>query len=261
MQEKVFISFVEEDFEIAKKIKNRLLEEGIGSWIYTEDNEIGDYRDGIMKAISDSEIMILVFSRQTENSPHIPKELREASEKNLTIIPFFIEKIDYIENPSIRYEIGTINWIHGWEPPMEEQISKLIDETKSVLNNTTTIQNNITDTNQTKIVNKKNFWIGILVILLIIIGAIALMTKPEPQTSYNISGAQTFYYIQVGAFSEEPNEQFLSIITKNGFRYMIHNEKTMNKVLIGPYSSREEASRDLLGVRDKINKQAFIKQL
>lgn len=280
MQEKVFISFVEEDFEIAKEIKNRLLEEGIGSWIYTEDNEIGDYRDGIMKAISDSEIMILVFSRQTENSPHIPKELREASEKNLTIIPFFIEKIDYIENPSIRYEIGTINWIHGWEPPIEEQISKLIDETKSVLNNTAEIKNNIKDTSQAKYsnhklikdVSKKNLLISILVVLSIISGAIGyLILKSEPQTLNHIrvvtseKNSQASYYIQVGTFSQEPSKRFLSIITKNGFDYKFykfnHNGEMMRKLLIGPYGSRKEARRDLQKVENSINKNAFITEL
>ncbi|MEA3418981.1 MAG: SPOR domain-containing protein [Campylobacterota bacterium] len=65
------------------------------------------------------------------------------------------------------------------------------------------------------------------------------------------------YYIQVGAFSKEPSKQFLSVITKSGFHYKL----SKGKLLIGPYSSREAASRDLPKVKDRINKQAFIKQL
>lgn len=72
--------------------------------------------------------------------------------------------------------------------------------------------------------------------------------------STNISGQ---YYIQVGSFTKEPSKRFLSIITNSGFRYKLIN----GRLLIGPYSSRDTASRDLPKAKDKINKSAFIKKL
>jgi len=134
MKNKVFISFVEEDLEYAEKVKDRLLNEGIDAWIYTEDNSVGDFRHGIMKAIDNSSVMVLIFSRATEESPHISKELREASEKNIAIIPYFIEEIEKINNVNIKYEIGTLNWIEGWKTPEDKQLEKLVTQIKNILN-------------------------------------------------------------------------------------------------------------------------------
>ena len=77
--------------------------------------------------------------------------------------------------------------------------------------------------------------------------------KPAPSKP-KVSSA---YYIQVGSFSKQPSKQFLSTITKNGFRY----ELSKGKLLIGPYNSNAAARRDLPRVKDKINKSAFVKHL
>ena len=63
------------------------------------------------------------------------------------------------------------------------------------------------------------------------------------------------YYIQVGSFSTQPSSQFLQIIKKNGFSYKLH---ASGKLLVGPYSSRAVAGKDLPRVKDRINKGAFV---
>lgn len=82
-------------------------------------------------------------------------------------------------------------------------------------------------------------------------------TSPAPKPVETKQSSAGTYYIQVGAFSKEPSKQFLSVITKSGFQYKLNK----GKLLIGPYISREAASHDLPKVKDRINKQAFIKQL
>ena len=77
---------------------------------------------------------------------------------------------------------------------------------------------------------------------------------PQRSERPNTSGS---YYIQVGSFTKEPSKRFLSIITSSGFRYKLTN----GRLLIGPYSSKNSASKDLPKVKDKINKSAFIKKL
>jgi len=72
---------------------------------------------------------------------------------------------------------------------------------------------------------------------------------PKPHTS---TGS---YYIQVGSFTTKPSSQFLRVIKNSGFSYKLHNS---GKLLIGSYSSREMANRDLARVKDRINKGAFI---
>ncbi len=79
--------------------------------------------------------------------------------------------------------------------------------------------------------------------------------KHTPQES-----THTTYYIQVGYFSKMPSSQFLSVIKRSGFDYLITppNAKGNKKLLIGPYATRAEADRALVRVRDRINKSAFI---
>ncbi len=243
MQKKVFISFVEEDLKIAQVIKDRLSREGISAWIYTEDNGIGDYREGIMQAIADSKIMILVFSRHTEKSPHISKELREASAKNLIIIPFFVENIEEIKNESIRYEIQHLNWLQGWKPPHEEQISILIQKTKSILD-----PENITPKPPSAPVPPEEIPNPSLGWLKIILGAIFI--------SLVMGGI--WYYFQ-GSLKSDTKDFNQENITRFLTDYLTVGEqnapdKFLNYYasLVEPYFSKEQATRKEI-LKDKIN--------
>ncbi|QOY52887.1 SPOR domain-containing protein [Candidatus Sulfurimonas baltica] len=71
------------------------------------------------------------------------------------------------------------------------------------------------------------------------------------------------YYIQVGSFSKyKPNKKFLDSITNKGFKYKFHevtqNSKTLNKVLVGPFTSEKEAREALRTVRSSIEAGAFL---
>jgi len=77
--------------------------------------------------------------------------------------------------------------------------------------------------------------------------------KPEPKPQSHISNGS--YYIQVGSFANKPSSRFLSVITNSGFSYKLHHT---GKLLIGSYSSRANANRDLPRVKDLINKSAFV---
>ena len=67
-------------------------------------------------------------------------------------------------------------------------------------------------------------------------------------------------FIQVGSFSKEPSSRFLSVVTNAGFKYKITAASStgVKKLLIGPYADRASADTDLVKVRSRINKSAFI---
>lgn len=81
--------------------------------------------------------------------------------------------------------------------------------------------------------------------------------KPKPAAPVKKPAAKGSYYIQVGSFTQRPSSRFLSIISNNGFHYVLKG----GKLLIGPYSSDAAARRDLPRVKSKINKGAFVKHL
>lgn len=64
-------------------------------------------------------------------------------------------------------------------------------------------------------------------------------------------------FIQIGAFSKTPNNQYLKNITKQGFSYKIYkvtiNNKLYHKVLIGPYNSRGQAQLATDNIKKKLN--------
>lgn len=77
---------------------------------------------------------------------------------------------------------------------------------------------------------------------------------PVKATTSKVSG----YYIQVGAFTKQPSKTLLNEISSKGYRYAIHpvNVKgTMyNKVIIGPYPTRNIANQKLPEVKRSLKR-------
>ena len=87
----------------------------------------------------------------------------------------------------------------------------------------------------------------------------------KPQMAKTSLDAST-RYVQVGSFSKyEPNKKFLQSITNKGYTYRYHkvvrNSKTLNKVLVGPFSSETEARKALRTIRSSIEAGAFITKI
>jgi DedD protein len=89
-------------------------------------------------------------------------------------------------------------------------------------------------------------------------------TTTEPLVkNENVKKEQTAngetYYAQVGAFSNKPNDEFISIIKKNGYNYkVVSGQNGSSKILIGPYQGKAQADAALSKIRDRINKSAFL---
>ena len=70
------------------------------------------------------------------------------------------------------------------------------------------------------------------------------------------------YYIQVGSFSKyEPNKKFLTSITNLGFKYKYHQVNNLNKVLVGPFTTQNEAKDARRVLRAKVEPGAFLVRL
>jgi len=73
------------------------------------------------------------------------------------------------------------------------------------------------------------------------------------------------FYVQIGSFIGKPNSDLLYTVTRNGYQYKIIkftiNGKTINKLLIGPYKTRQGAADVLSKVRQHIQKDAFIAEI
>jgi hypothetical protein len=73
------------------------------------------------------------------------------------------------------------------------------------------------------------------------------------------------YFVQVGSFSGEPKQALLNKITGLGYRYKLIqfplNGAQISKLLIGPYTKKEQALQVLPSVQENIQQGAFIAEI
>ena len=73
------------------------------------------------------------------------------------------------------------------------------------------------------------------------------------------------FYVQVGSFIGKPKHNLLYAVSRQGFKYKIIKfskaDKSISKLLIGPYITHKEANKVLKRVRAEIQKDAFIAEI
>ena len=91
-----------------------------------------------------------------------------------------------------------------------------------------------------------------------------ILVPPAKEKSFTKKAtALSGYFIQIGAFTKTPNKNLLKSITTKGYSYSVYTltikGKLYNKVLIGAYKTRSEATRNLSKVKaDFKNPSAYI---
>jgi hypothetical protein len=92
----------------------------------------------------------------------------------------------------------------------------------------------------------------------------AIVIKTEMREIEQSSSKGNFY-VQVGSFIGKPKNVLLNSISHYGLNYQIikfpKGEKSISKLLIGPYVKRSDASKQLKKVRKNIQKDAFIAEI
>jgi hypothetical protein len=104
----VFVSHSSEDAKVAAAVVTRLEAESIRCWIAPRDVVPGaDWGESIIDAIESSRIMILVFSRNSDASRQIKREVERADHKGVYTIPFRIEDIEPTNHLRILFRLRT----------------------------------------------------------------------------------------------------------------------------------------------------------
>lgn len=102
--------------------------------------------------------------------------------------------------------------------------------------------------------------------------ATRITSQPKPKSkpatsnvvSYNRTNngdiAENGYYLQVGAFTRQPNRDFLDSIDKYSYRTqeIMVNSKVITRYLVGPYNSRNAAQRDVKAVSRDITTPVLV---
>ena len=88
-------------------------------------------------------------------------------------------------------------------------------------------------------------------------------TTAEDTNETLLAGVNKKYYIKIGSFFMQPNDEFFLKIGRNGFKYIQLEDRDqegnlIKRVYIGPYDTEDEVISLLGKVRESINKNAYI---
>lgn len=134
MAHDVFISYAGEDIDVADRLCRALEAEGIRCWMAPRDATLGrDYEKSIMDAIKVSPFLVLVFSRHSNASPHVEREIRKAfkDDSSTEVFPFRLENIPY--NQTLDYYLGSAHWLDASAPPLENHLRRLVEHVRAHL--------------------------------------------------------------------------------------------------------------------------------
>jgi serine/threonine protein kinase len=117
----VFICYASEDKKVAEAICETLEARDILCWIAPRDVLPGmSYAKAIIHALKASRIMVLLFSSQSNDSPHVRGEVERALSSGITIIPVRIEDVPLSDE--MQYYVGNRQWYDALIPPLEKHL-------------------------------------------------------------------------------------------------------------------------------------------
>lgn len=113
-QKFVFISYSSKEYSEATKVCIHLEANGIKCWMAPRNIQPGEsYASQIVKAIQNCSALVLLASKETNESGHVTNEVSIAFDKRKTIIPFRIE--DFTFTDEFIYFLGRKHWINAFE--------------------------------------------------------------------------------------------------------------------------------------------------
>ena len=132
MSHDVFISYSSKDKSAADAVCATLENRRFRCWIAPRDVPPGQpYAAALVSAIKNSKVFVLILSEGSNASGAVMRELEEAVDSGIPILPFRIEEIEPTE--AIRYYIKPIHWIDALNPPLEEHLDKLAEAVQANL--------------------------------------------------------------------------------------------------------------------------------
>jgi hypothetical protein len=130
MNHDVYICYDEKDQITANAICHVLEENKIKCWLKTRDLGVSHLVDGIMEAINEAKVMVLIFSSHSKNSNFVNTEVDLAFTENIPILVFKIDesKLD----GGLEFFLNNKHWLDAYPDP-EVKFDSLIRDTSKLL--------------------------------------------------------------------------------------------------------------------------------
>ena len=132
MTHDVFICHSSKDRTIANAICATLEQHKIRCWIAPRDVLPGmEYAGAIVEAIASTKLTVLVFSGNSNASPHVRREIERTVSHGIPVLPFRIE--DVVPSPALEYFISDAHWLDAMTPPLEQHLGHLVGTVRLLL--------------------------------------------------------------------------------------------------------------------------------
>lgn len=113
MRRDVFISYQHNDSRFAFALCNELERQGISCWIAPRNIRPGDsWRASIVSAVEMTQVMVLVFSSNTQSSNQVLKELSIADDSSRTVLPLMLENL--APQGEYKFQLTGRHWIQAY---------------------------------------------------------------------------------------------------------------------------------------------------
>jgi TolB-like protein/Tfp pilus assembly protein PilF len=111
-QRRVFISYASHDASVAQRVCSALEVAGFPCWIAPRNVLPGtNYADGIVHAIDESSILVLILSAQAVASAHVGREIERAVSKRHPVVALRIDAAPL--TAAFEYFLNQSQWIEG----------------------------------------------------------------------------------------------------------------------------------------------------
>jgi len=125
MKHHIFLSYRRADRKIAQALVTALEAKGLDVWWDDEIEGGADWRDDIVEQLTNSDMLVVLFSEECNNSKQLKKELAVADSMDKNIIPVLIE--DTKPKGHYLYELASRNWIQI-HPEAMTKIDRLVEK-------------------------------------------------------------------------------------------------------------------------------------
>ena len=121
----LFISYATKNADIAQYVVDKIEKRGKRCFIAPRDiRSGGDYASEIVRGISNSLAVLLVFSSESDKSAYVLREVNSAVSRNKTIIPLRIE--NFLPSEAMEFYLGPTHWLDAFPQVLDTHLDSII---------------------------------------------------------------------------------------------------------------------------------------
>ena len=129
----LFISYATPDKAVADFVVEKLESKGIKCFIAPRDMTGGsDYAAELISAIDNSTAVLLLFSKDSDHSDYVLREINSAVSRGKTIIPMRLEEI--LPSSAMEFYLGATHWLTAFPKVLDAHIDSIISIAESLKN-------------------------------------------------------------------------------------------------------------------------------